>query len=489
MKKLSLFFTCFFIIYIVKSQTFDPFIEEWKKMHESKSEFNKVFNDLKFGMFIHWGVYSKLGGVWNGENIIPETHGGQALLGEWIMYGARIPRNEYLKVAKTFNPVGFNAEQWVKTAKEAGMRYIVAMTKHHDGFAMYHSKVSDYNIYDYTPFKRDPIEELYKACEKYGLRMGLYYSHSIDWLDGGDSGNAQYNEANPDLPKDSVAANIWDPPSATFQEYIEDKAKPQMREILTKFPNLLNIWYDFPRHMSGQQSFEFYKLAYDFQPQALINSRVGNDLGDYSAAGDNRLAPEDFGIYKLWETPGTLNNTWGYKSYDNDWKSIGELLINIAEIASKGANYLLNVGPDGNGVIPEASVRILKEIGEWMKVNGEAVYGTTRWTTMKEGPTEIGRGGTSHRKEHGFTTAVTSEDFWFTQKDNFVYVISLADPVNNISSIKSLYNYRQKIKNIKILGENRELKWRSGDNSVDVEIPSVFKSNLPGYVLKVQLSK
>ncbi len=262
-----------------------------------------------------------------------------------------------------------------------------------------------------------------------------------------------------------------------------------MREILTKFPNLLNIWYDFPRHMNEQQSFEFYKLAYEYQPQALINSRVGNDLGDYSAAGDNRLAPADFGAYKAWETPGTLNNTWGYKSYDNDWKSRDELLINIAEIASKGANYLLNVGPDGDGIIPEESVRVLNEIGEWMRVNGEAIYGTKRWIVMKEGPTAIGRGGTTERKKQGFTTAVTPEDFWFTVKDNNVYVISLVDPVNNKASIKSLYYYRQQIKSIELLGENKTLKWTAEGDKIEIELPTVKTTDMPGFVLKVILSQ
>jgi alpha-L-fucosidase len=453
-------------------------------MHNTKSGLFEEYNNLKFGMFIHWGVYSKLGGIYKGVKIVPETHGGQAIIGEWIMYCAQIPRDEYREIAKTFNPVGFNAEEWVKLAKEAGMRYIVAMPKHHDGFAMYHSRVTDYNIYDLTPFKRDPIEELYNACKKYGIRMGVYYSHSIDWMDGGDAGIAQAKKADPQL-NDTRAANTWDPSPNSYEEYIEKKAKPQMREILTKFPDLVEIWYDFPRYMNLRQSFEFYKLAYDYQPGCLINSRVGNDLGDMLTAGDNQIPKELNSKYKTWETPGTLNNTWGYKSYDNDWKSLDEMLFWIVEIASKGGNYLLNVGPDGNGVIPEESVKVLKEIGAWMKINGEAVYGTSRWTTIKEGPTSVEMKGTSARKEHGFNTVFTAEDFWFTKKDDVVYVISLAKGVSGKVSVKALYDYRDKIKSIKVPGKKGNLKWRSENGKIEIELPENKRSDSPGFVLKV----
>jgi alpha-L-fucosidase len=462
---------------------------EWENMHNSKANLFKEYNELKFGMFIHWGVYSKLGGTWKGEKIIPETH-RWATIGEWIMYSAEIPRQEYREVAKTFNPVKFDAGEWVNLAKEAGMRYLVITAKHHDGFSMYHSGVSDYNIYDFTPFNRDPLEEIYAACKKYGIRMGIYYSHSIDWMDGGDAGIAQAKEANPELT-DTRAANTWDPSPSTYREYIENKAKPQVRELLNKFPELVEIWYDFPRYMNLHQSFEFYKLAYEYQPECLVNSRVGNDLGDYLVAGDNQIPSEIDGKYKTWETPGTMNNTWGFKSYDNDWKSLNEVLFWIVEIASKGGNYLLNIGPDGNGIIPEASVNLLKMVGEWMKTNGEAIYGTGRWITLKEGPTKVEAKGTSYRREHGFTANFTPEDFWFTRKDNFVYVISLVDPVGNKASIKSLINCQENISGIKLLGSKKTLKWDTSSDKLDIYFPvnTKNKNSIPGYVLKVEMKK
>jgi alpha-L-fucosidase len=468
------------------SQVRDGLKEDWKEMHRTKTSIFKEYNDLKFGMFIHWGVYSKLGGVWKGKKIIPETHGNQATLGEWIMYSANIPRAEYRELAKTFNPIGFNADEWVKLAKEAGMRYIVAMPKHHDGFAMYHSTVTDYNIYDLTPFRRDPIEEIYKACQKHGIRMGIYYSHSIDWMDGGDAGLAQAKRADPQMT-DTIAANNWDPSLLSYSEYIENKAKPQMRELLTKFPGLVEIWYDFPRYMNLQQSFEFYKLAFQYQPKCLINSRVGNDLGDMLTAGDNEIPTEVDSHYKTWETPGTLNNTWGFKSYDKDWKSLDEMLFWIAEIASKGGNYLLNVGPDGNGVIPEASVKILKEIGAWMKINGEAIYGTNKWVIAREGATSVEMKSTVSRKENGFNFTFTSEDFWFTAKGNSIYIISLVSPENGTVSVHSLFNYRRQIKEIKMLGSKTSLKWDVSMDKMNIILPSESKTNRHGFVLKVEL--
>jgi alpha-L-fucosidase len=485
MKKLLTILVCFFSFEITFSQDNDALREDWQKMHSTKEDLYKSYNDAKFGMFIHFGVYSKLGGMWKGVKIEPPAY-RESLLGEWIMYAAEIPRDEYRDIAKTFDPEGFNAEEWVKMAKEAGMRYIVAMAKHHEGFAMYHSKVSKYNIYDLTPFKRDPIEELYKACLKFGLRFGLYYSHSIDWMDGGDAGVAQAKREDPEL-LDSAAANTWDPSPVSYRDYIRNKALPQMRELLTRFPGMIEIWYDFPRFMSLRQSFEFYKLAYDIQPNCLINSRVGNGLGDVLTAGDNEIPSTIDCRYKAWETPGTMNDTWGYKSYDHDWKSLNEMIFWLVEIASKGGNYLLNVGPDGNGMFPAESVKILKGIGAWMKINGEAIYGTTRWTTMKEGPISLEMKSTGEREEKGFHTVFTPEDFWFTKKDNYVYAISLAAPVNNTVSVKSLYDYYGQIKKITLLGEETALKWKVASGKVNIAMPSGSKVYKYGFVLKVEL--
>lgn len=484
MKKILLILICLTVTFQGFNQNKVEIVKEWVKLSTSKTDLYKEYNDLKFGMFIHWGAYSTLGGTWKGKQI-PE-------LGEWIMYHAQIPREEYKAVCREFNPTGFKADEWVKLARDAGMKYIVAMTKHHEGFSMYHSKVTDFNIYDYTSFKRDPIEEIYLACQKYGIRLGLYYSHSIDWMDGGDAGNAQYKKEQPKLAAsyneaEKEAANLWDPSPNSYQDYLENKAKPQMREILKKFPNLVEIWYDYPIYMNFQQSFDFYKLAYDIQPRCLIDNRVGNGLGDILTAGDNEIPSENISETKPFETPGTLNDTWGYKSYDHNWKSPKEMLFWIAEIASKGGNYLLNVGPDGDGVIPEESVKILKGIGSWMKINGEAIYGTHKWTTVKEGPTRIDMKSTEYRANNKFDFSFTPEDYWFTAKDNKVYVISLTTPTTGTVSVKSLFSCHEKIKRIELLGTKGLLTWKPRGDQVDITLPINNKADQIGFVLKVVL--
>jgi alpha-L-fucosidase len=324
-------------------------------------------------------------------------------------------------------------------------------------------------------------------------------------MDGGDAGNAQYKKAHPNYSEtdaknneaENEAANIWDPSPLSYQEYLEQKAKPQMREILKKFPNLVEIWYDYPISMNLQQSFDFYKLAYELQPKCLINKRVGNNLGDILTAGDNEIPARENSEVKPFETPGTLNDTWGYKSYDQHWKSHREMLYWIAEIASKGGNYLLNVGPDGKGIIPIESVKILKEIGAWMKVNGEAIYGTHPWTIRREGDTGLGVKG---RDEHGniktasgkkmdFNFSFTPNDFWFTAKENVVYAISLTDAVQQSVSIKSFSGCINQVKKVYLLGSNKELKWKASDGSLVVNLPADFAKKTGGYgfVLKVQL--
>jgi len=323
------------------------------------------FKEAKFGMFIHWGPYSALAGEWNGRQV---PVGDNA---EWIMQKLQIPVHEYRKAAAAFNPVKFNAEEWVSLAQEAGMKYLVITAKHHDGFAMYRSGVSDYNIADYTPFTRDPLKELSEACRKAGIKFGVYYSHREDWDHPNGYGNTW------DYTTSQTNLDSMDHPEL-FRKYLDEKSLPQVRELLTNYGSLGLIWFD--RGMYTQeQGKEFANLVHSIQPSCLVNGRVGHYykelLGDYQSLSDNGMPVG--GIEEYWESPQTLNETWGYSKFDNRWKPAEEIIRRLVVIVSKGGNYLLNIGPTGEGIIPAPSVDILKKVGEWMKENKESIYGTS----------------------------------------------------------------------------------------------------------------
>ena len=311
-------------------------------------------------------------------------------------------------------------------------------------------------------------------------------------MDGGDSGTADSWKSHPEEKKLWHPSNTWDPAPVSFSGYLENKSKPQIRELLQKFPGIQEIWFDSPKKVTREQSFDFYKLAYDIQPSCLINSRVGNDMGDFWIPGDNKIPANGEDVGRYWETPGTLNNTWGFKSYDVDWKSTEELLYWITEITSKGGNYLLNVGPTAEGLFPEESIEQLKVIGDWMEVNGESVYGTRKWLISHEGPTKISMKGTNDREEHGFKTNFTDKDFWFSIKGNFLYVTSLKWPDNERVLIKSLtqlsVEMANKIKSVEMLGCNKKVIWEMKKDGLDILLPSC-KPNMNGYVLKIEIKK
>ena len=306
------------------------------------------WRDARFGMFIHWGLYSIPAGEWKGQQVPG--------IGEWIMNRAKIPVKEYEQLASQFNPVKFNADEWVKTAQEAGQKYMVITAKHHDGFAMFHSKVSKYNVYDATPFHRDVIGELAAACKRHGMPLGFYYSQTQDWHE-----------------KDAVG-NIWDfdPKHANFDKYLHEKAMPQVRELLTNYGPVALIWFDTPRDITAAQSKELVDLVHKLQPNCLVDGRVGNDAGDYRSTGDNEIPSKRMNYD--WEVPATLNDTWGFKKNDSNWKSPQTLIRQLVDIVSKNGNYLLNVGPTSEGLIPQPSVERLQAVGAWLKTNGDAVY-------------------------------------------------------------------------------------------------------------------
>lgn len=307
------------------------------------------WRDLKFGMFIHFGVYSQLAGEWRGEKIRG--------LGEWIQCMKKIPSAEYSALAKTFNPVEWDPEAIATLAADAGMKYLVITSKHHDGFALFDSKVSDYNIAK-SAYGRDLLKPLVEACRRHGVRPGFYYSQDLDWHDPDGTGN------NWDFAEDKK----------NFAAYLERKVKPQLTELLTNYGDLAVIWFDTPVTLTIEQSKSLADLVHSLQPECVINSRIGHGFGDFTSLGDNQVPGgrfEGFG-----ETAGTINDTWGFKNVDQKWKTPREVIVQLCDLASKGVNYLLNIGPDGQGRVPRETVDCLHSVGAWLRRCGSAVYGT-----------------------------------------------------------------------------------------------------------------
>ncbi len=323
----------------------------WRESGDAKTAHARGawLKESRFALFIHWGLYSELSGRWKGE-----THYGIA---EWIMNRARIPVAEYEKVAEHFNPTNFDAREWVSLAKAAGMRHIMITSKHHDGFAMFRSAVSPYNIVDATPFGRDPMRELADACCAEGLRLGFYYSQTQDWHE-----------------RDAVG-NTWDwpPEGRDFPRYLKTKAIPQIEELLRNYGQIAGVWFDTPGPITPDESRMLVDTVHKLQPQCLVNSRIGNNLGDYDTLGDQEIPrlPRP----GLWETPDTHNDTWAYAWYDLNWKGAREIAERLVRVVSRGGTYLLNIGPDGAGRIPVQSARILREVGQWVHAHEAAIHG------------------------------------------------------------------------------------------------------------------
>ncbi|MFZ0745359.1 MAG: alpha-L-fucosidase [Terracidiphilus sp.] len=319
------------------------------------------WREARFGMFIHWGLYSIPAGTWNGKRIPG--------IGEWIMNTASIPVADYKALAPQFNPTAFSAHDIVALAKSAGMKYIVITSKHHDGFAMFDSKANSFNIVDATPFHRDPIRELADECRKQGIKLGFYYSQDQDWT---APGGAALKTDHHDLP-----SHHWDPAQdGNFADYLHTKAIPQLKELLSnygEFPAV--IWFDTPTDdMTPALAGEIVALL-NQHPNLIWNNRLGGGYKGDTETPEQYIPAQGY-PGRDWESCMTMNDTWGYKSYDTNFKSTETLVRNLIDIASKGGNYLLNIGPDSKGNVPPAEVERLHQVGQWLAVNGEAIYGT-----------------------------------------------------------------------------------------------------------------
>lgn len=331
------------------------------------------WQDARFGMFIHWGIYSLPGGEWKGKKV-----GGYA---EHLMRKEKITRQTYLELAHQFNPAGFNAEEWILYAKKAGMKYFIITAKHHDGFALFDSKVSAFDIAEQTLFRRDPMAELAAAAKKHGIRFGFYYSHAFDWEHPDAPGN-DWEYSNPGGDSNLYGGRNWYDlhpellPKAV--NYVNEKAIPQIKELLIKYhPDI--IWFDTPHKLPLSENIRILKAIRETDPNVVVNGRLARNsatnFGDYLNTADRPA--EFFPVSGNWEAIPTTNESYGYHRYDISHKPVGHFIQLLANAASRGGNLLMNIGPKGDGTFDERDLVILNGIGQWMSKNGESIYATT----------------------------------------------------------------------------------------------------------------
>ena len=320
------------------------------------------FREAKFGMFIHWGIYTVPAGEWKGKKD----------LGEWFQEQTQMPASQYGKFRDQFNPVKFDAKKWVEIAKEAGMKYLVITSKHHDGFAMFRTKLTDWSIMS-TPYRHDPMKDLARACKKAHIKFCFYHS-IMDWH-------------NPDY----VPRRAWNDMAKgdpNFDRYVAF-LKGQLKELLTNYGPVGLLWFDgeWEKTWTQDRGKDLYAYVRGLQPDVIVNNRVAKNRADMGMSkGDETVG--DYGTPEQvipagglpgvdWESCMTINDHWGYNKNDQNWKSSAAMIRMLIDVASKGGNYLLNVGPTSEGLIPQPCVDRLAEIGKWMKLNGESIYGTT----------------------------------------------------------------------------------------------------------------
>ena len=373
----------------------------------------------KYSMFIHWGIYAELGGVWNGQNI---SNG----LSEQIQAHAGIYSDTYAKVAKRFNPEKWDPEAVVILAKNAGMKSIVFTSKHHDGFCMFHSEYTDFNIVDATPYKRDVLKELSDACRKHDMRFALYFS-LIDW---------HYPQASP------ISSHNSDCITPEHFEY----NKKQIEELLTNYGPVSELWFDMGSQ-SFDQSKEMYEWVHKLQPDCMVGSRLGNDMNDFVVMSDNQ--EPDYIIGVPWQSPASFfHETWGYRSWqvrENKHEKMQEKLASLIRVVSRGGNYLLNIGPRGDGSVVEYEKDVLLDIGNWLKENSEAIYNTS------PDPFHVPFSWGS-----------------ITSKPNKLYLHVMKMPENRTIVLKGITG---RISGMKILADNIECKYRQKGDELSISLP------------------
>ena len=416
---------------------------------EARNARMQWWRDATFGMFIHWGAYAVAAGEYKGV----EVKG----VGEWIMHSANIPIPEYEQFVRRFDPRSFNARDWVRIAKHTGMKYIVITSKHHDGFSLWDSKVTAYDVMDASPFRRDILKELSEACKAEGIRLCFYHS-IMDWHQPDAESKKDYTHQHSQSPD--------------WARYRETYLKPQLKELVMNYDPAV-LWFDgeWIPEWTEEQGRELYDWLRSMKPTLIINNRVGKGRNGMQGMNAYAHATGDFGTPEQeilegtsdldWESCMTMNDTWGFKRSDTNWKSAKVLIDNLIDIAAKGGNYLLNVGPDAAGRIPQASVDRLEEMGKWLRVNGEAIYATRSRKQYKEG-----------------------DDIRFTESADgevtYVFITRKDNPILTLSSVRPAPGSK-----IHMLGVKAPLQWKEKEGKVWVQLPLKLPSAY-AWVLKVR---
>lgn len=423
---------------------------------ETFEEYNQRmqwWRDAKYGMFIHWGLYSILGGEYQGKTT--------PRIAEWIQNTLRIPLKDYQKLVKEFNPQNFDPKVWVSLAKAAGMKYLVITAKHHDGFALFDSKVSDYDVMS-TPYHKDIIKQLKDECHKQGIRFGVYYSHTIDW----EHPQAYIGSSRRLLDRMNLVD--YDPRQMNRSIYLKEKAFPQLRELLSNYGQIDVIWYDMGEGLTNNEVREFVKISRELQPNVIISSRLGENpriedlhrdmLFDYYTPSDNYYTGDT--LKMSWEMAGTTNGSWGYRKDDKSWRSADFIVQSLISSISRGGNYLLNVGPDPSGHIPDEAAEQLRLAGEWIAKNKEAIYGTK-----------------------GSPFPWNYDWGYVTQKPGKLFLHVISEKRSKIF----VPGMRSKVKNAYILENHTPIKYKQEGEIVNIQLPEESSDKI-GYVVALELN-
>ena len=443
----------------------------------------------RYGLFIHWGLYSKAEGQWKGYWVATEGAWKGKGFTEFLQLQARVPVREYEDFARGFRPAGFDADAWARAARAAGMRYLVFTTKHHEGFAMFRSASSGFNIVDHSGFAFDPVAELAAACRRHGLLFGVYYSLGRDWHDP---------DAPTDWPTKGGRSNTWDYPdedAKVFDRYFRRKVLPQVAELLTNYGPIPIFWFDTPEKITAGQSRELRELIRRLQPGCIVNDRVGNRLGDFetheqTVPGATLAGP--------WESCATLGKNWGYHPRDLDWKTPEQIVRLLTDVVAKDGNLLFNIGPRGDGTFPPGAEARLKTVGDWLTVNGDAVYGARAWRVVGEtraaAPAKAASAGgtavdvaTVDTVRDEISRSQEADLRYTVGADGALYVIvrSWPEPVVTAKALGLQNLQGRRIGGVTLIGSADMIRWSQGNALLELEFPALRPGVIPVWAFRV----